>query len=120
MLWFNSISAKKTGVPQSANELLIGMVKDLEETREKYHGYSYVRTMRNILIGKEDAAIAPEFKGLPYYGQFEELTLEALEQMIDVLVETNQLEVVHTEHGKLYCTKEYHDYLCRKNRMENQ
>lgn len=116
MLWFNSISAKETGAPQRANELLIGMVKDLEKTREIYHGYSYVRTMRNILIGKEDAAIAPAFKSKPYYGQFEGMTLEVLEQMMDTLVETNQLDVIHTEHGKLYCSHEYHEYLCKKNR----
>lgn len=62
MLSFNTIEAIKNGVPQRVNELLIAMVKDLEDTREIYHGYSYVRTMRNILIGKEDAAIAPNFK----------------------------------------------------------
>ena len=114
MLWFNSISALETGQPQRANELIIGMIKDLEDTRDIYHGYSYVRTMRNILIGKKDAAIAPFFEGKPYYGQFKDLTLELLEQIMDVLVETKQIEVVLTEHGKLYCTHEYHEYLCKK------
>lgn len=114
MLWLKSKKAKETGIPQRANELLIGMVKDLENTRDVYKGYSYVRTMRNILIGKEDAAIAPFFDMKPYYGQFYELSLEELEQMMDVLVKTNQLRVFVTEHGKLYCTQEYYEYLCMK------
>lgn len=114
MLWLNSINAIETGKPQRANELLIGMIKELEETREIYHGYSYVRTMRNILIGKKDAAIAPYFQNKPYYGQFKELKLEVLEQMLDTLVSTNQIDVLLTEHGKLYCTHEYHEYLCKR------
>ncbi len=116
MLWFNSINALETGIPQQANTLLINMIKDLEETREIYHGYSYVRTMRNILIGKKDAAIAPFFQNKPYYGQFKDLKLDVLEQMLECLLETNQISVIHTEHGKLYCTHEYHEYMCRKNR----
>ena len=48
--------------------LLVQMVKDLEETAWKFHGYAYPRTIRNILIGKEDAEIAPNFKGKPYHG----------------------------------------------------
>ena len=116
MLSSNTIKAIKSGVPQSVNELLIAMVKDLEDTRELYHGYSYVRTMRNILIGKEDAVIAPNFKKKPYYGRYKEMTLEVLELIMDVLVEANQLDVIYTEHGKLYCTHEYHEYLCKKNR----
>lgn len=96
------------------NELLIAMVRDLEDTREHYHGYSYVRTMRNILIGKEDAAIAPVFKNKDYFGCFQELTLEELERMMDKLVKNNKLDVIHTSHGKLYCTHEYHEHLCKK------
>ena len=65
MLSFSTIEAIKSGVPQRVNELLIGMVKDLEDTREMYQGYSYVRTMRNILIGKEDAVIAPFLRTNP-------------------------------------------------------
>jgi len=113
MLWFNSKSALKTGVPQKADGLLISMVKDLEDTREIYHGYSYVRTMRNILIGKDDAAIASFFRDKPYYGQFEELKLEALEHMMDAMTVSGQLCIIYTEHGKLYCTQEYHDKLCK-------
>ena len=44
--------------------LIIRMVKDLEDTRDMYYGYSYVRTIRNILVGKEGALIAPLFKTL--------------------------------------------------------
>ncbi len=106
MLWFDSIEAHRTGKPQQGRNLLIRLVKDLEDTRSEYKGYSYVRTIRNILIGKEDAAIAPFFKGKPYYGQFETLTLERVEQMMDSLVSSYQLDVIRTEHGKLYCTRE--------------
>ena len=55
---------------QSINDLLVKMIRDLEETRWKYRGYSYVRTMRNILTGNKNAVIAPNFKGKPYYGLF--------------------------------------------------
>ena len=54
---------------QIASDVLIKMVKDLEDTREIYHGYSYVRTMRNILTGKRSATIAPWFQGKEYYGR---------------------------------------------------
>ena len=69
-----------------ANDLLIQMVKDLEDTREMYWGFPYVRTMRNILVGKETAVIAPAFKGKPYYGVFETLKLSSLEIMMDLLL----------------------------------
>lgn len=114
MLWFNSKSAIETGVPQRANELIIQMIKDLENTSDIYNGYSYVRTMRNILVGKKHAAIAPYFRDKPYYGQFRSLKLETLEQMLDTLVHTNQIDVLLTEHGKLYCTHDYHAEMCKK------
>ena len=88
-------------------ELLMRMVKDLEDTREIYCGYSYVRTMRNILVGKEDAVIAPFFKGKPYYGIFETLELVAVEKLMDRLVSRNQLSIIYTARGKLYCTNYY-------------
>ena len=90
------------------NELLLRMVKDLEDTREMYCGYSYVRTMRNILVGKDGAAIAPFFKGKPYYGIYDTLELAAVEKMLDGLVSRNQLSVIYTGRGKLYCTNEYY------------
>ena len=90
------------------------MIKDLEDTRDIYHGYSYVRTMRNILVGKEDAAIAPYFKDKPYYGSFPHLKLEDLENIMDTFVKANLIDVVLTKHGKLYCTHEYHNEICKK------
>ena len=46
--------------------------------------------------------------------QFAELSLEELEHMLDVLVETGQIRVFTTNHEKLYCTDEYYDYLSSK------
>ena len=94
--------------------MLIAMIKDLEETREIHGGYSYVRTMRNILVGKEDAAIAPYFKGKPYYGIAPTMKLEELENIMDSFVKANLIDVLHTKHGKLYCTHEYHEDYCKK------
>ncbi len=91
------------------NDMMIKMVRDLERTREDYRGYAYVRTMRNILIGKEDAAIAPLFKGEPYYGHYYKLKLEQVEYMADALVRTNRLKIIYTDRGKLYCTPEYYE-----------
>ena len=92
------------------NELLLKMVKDLEDTREVYCGYSYVRTMRDILVGKDDAVIALSFKGKPYYGIYDKLELTTVEKMLDGLVSQNQLSIIYTGRGKLYCTNEY--YAC--------
>lgn len=117
MLLFNTKSAKATGVPQPVTEILIRMVKDLEDTRGKYAGYSYVRTMRNILVGKEDAAIAPYFKGKPYYGLMDELKLEDMERIMDVLVQTGQLDIIYTDNGKLYCTHDYHEKKAKMGRL---
>ena len=36
------------GIPDM---VILCMVKDLEDTREKFQGYSYITTMRNILVG---------------------------------------------------------------------
>jgi len=94
--------------------LLIKMVRDLEETREKFSGYAYVRTIRNILVGKEDAIIAPHFHEQTYYGMLDYLTLEETEGLMESLVKTNQLAYIFTEHGKLYCTLEYHENMCKK------
>lgn len=89
-------------------ELIIQMVKDLEKTRDDYRGYSYVRTMRNILVGKEDAAVAPLFKEKPYYGLVDHMKLDELEGLLDKLVIDDKLDVIYTDHGKLYCTHEYY------------
>lgn len=114
MLSFNTIMEMVTKEPDKGDKLLISMVKDLENTRENFFGYSYVRTMRNILIGKEDAAIAPLFKDKEYFGCFYELKLDVLEEMMDELVKKNKLDAIYTEHGKLYCSHEYHESYCKK------
>lgn len=97
--------------------MFITMIKDLEDTREKYKGYSYVRTMRNILVGKKDAAIAPYFKEKPYYGIYPNLKLEDLEQIMDAFVRANLIDVIHTNHGKLYCTHDYYNETSNKKHM---
>ena len=114
MLAFNTKKAKETGQPEPIAEVLLQMVKDLEDTREIYQRYSYVRTMRNILAGKESALIAPYFKTKPYYGLFEELKLEETEYYFDNMVRAGLLDVIHTDHGKLYCTHEFYENMNRK------
>lgn len=89
-------------------DLIIQMVKDLEKTRDDYRGYAYVRTMRNILVGKDDAVVAPLFKEKPYYGIVDHMKLDELESIMDKLVNDNRLDIIYTDHGKLYCTHEYY------------
>jgi hypothetical protein len=95
-------------------QLLIDIVKDLENTQEFICGYSYARTIRNILVGKEDAIIAPNFKGKYYHGILEMLSLKETEDMLDYLVKTNQITYMCTSHGKMYCTFEYYKRKCKK------
>lgn len=94
---------------QAQSGLIVLMVRDLERTREYYCGYAYVRTIRNILTGKEGAAIAPLFKDKPYYGQYYRLRLDKVEHMMDALVKEGLLKIIYTQRGKLYCSPEYHD-----------
>lgn len=89
-------------------ELLVAVVRDLEDTRYQINGYSYVRTIRNILVGNPDAIIAPNFKQKPYYGIVDHLTLEETEKLLDNVANTNRLICDYREHGKLYCTPEYY------------
>ena len=114
MLAFNTKKAKETGQPEPITELLLQMVKDLEDTREIYQGYSYVRTMRNILVGKEGALIAPYFQSKPYYGLFDELKLEEAEYYFDNLAKAGLLDIIHTDNGKLYCTHEHYEDMNRR------
>ena len=88
--------------------LIVQMVKDLENTRYYLHGYSYVRTLRNILVGNPSAVIAPHFKNKPYYGLYDYLALKRVEMMFDAAVAHHVLEVIYTDRGKLYCTSEYY------------
>lgn len=95
-------------------DLLVRLIKDMEDTREMIFGYSYVRTIRNILIGKADAIIAPNFKDKDYYGIISNLSLEETEVILDSMVKANILACVHTKHGKLYCTQDYFIKMCKK------
>ncbi len=90
------------------DNMLVMMVKDLEDTREKYKGYSYPRTMRNILIGKRDAIIAPWFRRRPYYGRIQKLSLDEMTRIMDLLVRYGQLNyIISDSNKKLYCTNDY-------------
>ena len=104
MINFNTGNGKM----QCEEQLLVRMVRDLEKTKYRFHGYAYRRTLRNILIGKEDAAIAPYFKGKAYHGIYAYLTLEAVTLKMDALVRRHLLDVIYTDHGKLYCTPEHY------------
>ncbi len=98
------------------SQLLISMVRDLENTQDKYGGYAYRMTIRNILAGNADAAIAPFFKDKPYYGLYGRLSLDDVEGIMDSLVKANMLEVIYMDNGKkLYCTHEYYVDTCRRN-----
>ena len=94
--------------------ILVSMVKDLEDTRHKYCGYAYRRTIRNILIGNKDAAIAPHFKDKPYYGIARYLSLDSVDIIMDYLVEKRLLCVLYKDRGKLYCTPAYHRDACMR------
>jgi hypothetical protein len=93
---------------QYIEHLLVSMVRDLEETRYWCHGYAYCKTLRNILVGKENAVIAPHFNGKPYHGILSYLTLNEVGEMMDRLVRKHLLDVIYTNHGKLYCTPDYY------------
>lgn len=93
--------------------LLVSMVRDLEVTRDKYNGYSYVTTIRNILVGKESACIAPFFVGKPYYGLYARLSKDETRLMMDRLISEGKLDYIISGKGKkLYCTHEYYEELC--------
>ncbi len=98
-----------TRIPDELKSHLLCIVKDLEETRDIYSGFSYARTIRNILVGKETAIIAPFFDKKEYYGYLDYISIKSVEQILDNLVAEKQLWFVYTEHGKLYCTKDYYE-----------
>jgi hypothetical protein len=69
--------------------------------------------MRNILVGKPDAAIAPYFKDKIYHGIIDKLPKEDLEIKMESLVKKGFLDYIISDNGKkLYCTHDYHDMLC--------
>ena len=99
------------------SELIISLVRDLESTRYKYAGYAYVTTIRNILTGNGRAIIAPNFIMKPYYGIYKKLSKAQTFEMLDALVKKGLLDYIISDKGKkLYCTHEYHDWMCRKQR----
>lgn len=91
----------------STDELILLMIRDLENTKNIYHGYAYKRTMRNILTGNKGAAIAPCFTDKPYYGISRSMTLKQMENIADALVASGKLSFVLTSRGKLYCSRSY-------------
>jgi hypothetical protein len=93
----------------NTKELILQMVKDLENTSWTYHGYAYKRTMRNILIGNKNAYIAPCFTDKPYYGIFRSMTLQQVESMADELVASGRLSYVLTNRGRLYLSIPYQE-----------
>jgi uncharacterized protein YpbB len=96
------------------SKLLIGIIKDLENTQDYIYGYSYCRTIRNILVGNPKAVIALNFTDKQYYGIVEHLSLKETEEMLDYLVKSNRITYIFTERGKMYCTFDYYKSKCRR------
>ena len=96
-------------MPDELQEYLLNIVNDLEKTRDIYNGYSYARTIRNILVGKETAIIAPFFDDKEYYGYLDYISIKSVEQMLENLVKEKRLYFIYTDRGKLFCTKEFYE-----------
>jgi uncharacterized protein YpbB len=95
------------------SELLIEIINDIENTQDYIFGYSYCRTIRNILVGNPKAVIAANFTDKQYYGLVDRLSLKETEEMLDWLVKSNQVTYIFTEHGKMYCTFNYYKNKCK-------
>lgn len=101
---------------KSISKLLIGIINDLENTQDYICGYSYCRTIRNILVGNPKAVIASNFTNKQYYGLVKHLSLKETEEMMDDLVKSNKVTYIFTGHGKMYCSFDYYKSKCmRKN-----
>jgi uncharacterized protein YpbB len=98
-------------------KLLIGIINDLENTQDYICGYSYCRTIRNILVGNPKAVIASNFTDRQYYGVLEHLSLKETEEMLDSLVKSNYVTYLFTEHGKMYCTFDYYSNKCKRGQI---
>lgn len=96
------------------SKLLQEIISDLENTQEYVSGYSYCRTIRNILTGNPKAVIASNFTNKQYYGIVEHLSLKETEEMLDYLVKSNRITYIFTERGKMYCTFDYYQSKCRR------
>jgi uncharacterized protein YpbB len=90
------------------SKLLLEIINDLENTQDYIRGYSYCRTIRNILVGNPKAVIASNFTDKQYYGIVEHLSLKETEGMLDCLVKSNHITYMFTERGKMYCTFDYY------------
>jgi hypothetical protein len=90
------------------SEFLIGIINDLEDTQEYVSGYSYCRTVRNILVGNPKSVIASNFTNKQYYGIIGSLSLKETEELLDYLVKLNQITYMFTKRGKMYCTFDYY------------
>jgi hypothetical protein len=102
---------------KQVRKLLIGIINDLENTQDYICGYSYCRTIRNILVGNPKAVIASNFTDKQYYGIAEHLSLKETEGMLECLVKSNQVTYIFTEHGKMYCTFDYYKSRCQRKNM---
>jgi uncharacterized protein YpbB len=100
-------------VDKRISRLLIRIINDLENTQDYICGYSYCRTIRNILVGNPKAVIASNFTDKQYYGIIDHLSLRETEIMLDYLVKSNQVTCTFTEHGKMYCTFDYYRSKCK-------
>jgi uncharacterized protein YpbB len=94
------------------SKLLIEIINDLENTQHYIHGYSYCRTIRNILTGNPKAIIASNFMNKQYYGILNRLSLQETEKLLDYLVKDNQITYIFTNRGKMYCTFDYYERRC--------
>jgi hypothetical protein len=90
------------------SKLLLEIINDLENTQDYIRGYSYCRTIRNILVGNPKAVIASNFTDKQYYGIVEHLSLKETEGMLDCLVKSIHITYMFTERGKMYCTFDYY------------
>ena len=96
------------------DDILVALVKDLEDTRDIYHGYAYIKTIKNILIGNNKSIIAPCFQEKSYYGICRSATRKDIKNLMDNLVEKGKLYADYRDKKVLYCTEEYLAELCKK------
>lgn len=58
-------------------------------------------TIRNILVGKESAYIAPFFVTKPYYGMFARLSKDETRRMMDNLISAGELDYLREFGGNI-------------------
>lgn len=93
---------------EDLNWLLIDVVKDIENKSKKIHCYAYLKTIRSILTAAEKSPIAPHFKEKKYYGQYNYISLNKLEKVLDNLCDEEKLTFVMHNGKKRYASiKDY-------------